>query len=98
MADDFIIGTINHGLSQNSKELRVQKLRKSQQNNHNNPLELLTPNLCKERYRFLPETIECLLDAIADDLQSSTKRSFAISPLLQLLTALRFLPVEHFTM
>ena len=96
MADDFIIVAGNRSLSDNSKQLRLEKLHKSQLNNRNDPLELLTPNLCKERYRFLPDTIESLLNVIGDDLQSHTKRSFAISPLLQLLTVLRFLACGTF--
>ena len=96
MADDFIIFARNRTLSDNSKYLRLQKLRRGEENNRNDPLELLTPKLCKERYRFLPETIYSLLDVISDDLQSSTCRSFAISPLLQLLTVLQFLACGTF--
>ena len=96
MADDFIAADLeelsgNSKLSLSSKEHRKWKLEKSAEDNRNDPLESITTNECRQRYRFKPTTIRMIADEIADDIGHYTCRSFSLSPLLQLMITLRFL-------
>lgn len=53
-----------------------------------NPLEFYTEEQVRQRYRFRPQTILYIVDLVAPDLELRTLR--ALSPLYQVLVALRF--------
>ena len=56
-----------------------------------NPLENYLPDVVKEKYRFLPQTIYDLCGLIGGALKRRTKRSAAFPILWQVLIALRYL-------
>ncbi|XP_038057592.1 putative nuclease HARBI1 [Patiria miniata] len=55
-----------------------------------NPLDSLNDEEILTRYRFTRHGVFQVLERVADELESDTRRSNAISPLMQLLTTLRF--------
>ena len=101
MADDFVAADLeefsgNSRLSLSSKEHRKWKLEKSVEENRNDPLESISSNECRLRYRFRPSTVRMIVDEIADDIGHYTCRSYSLSPLLQLMITLRFLATGAF--
>jgi hypothetical protein len=61
-----------------------------------NPLDVYEDDEIFMRYRFYPQTILFILSLIRDRLQPATRRSEAIQPVYQLLTALRFVATGGF--
>ena len=60
------------------------------------PLEVYTDAAVIQRYRLPREAIRQLLGAIRQDLRRATRRSFALTPQVQLLAALRFYATGSF--
>ena len=61
-----------------------------------NPLEDMEPEEVFEIYRFKPETIPFLVEILHADLARPTRRNSALTPLIQILVALRFLATGSF--
>ena len=61
-----------------------------------NPLEGLDDDAIFARYRFRLATIQFILNLIGENLQYKTKRNSALSPMVQLLIALRFFANNSF--
>ena len=87
MADDMLI---NFAVDDNFRHKRTLRLRKSRRIRQN-PLRGLSDAEVKERYRLLPRTIRKLERELRPQIAYKSRKSFATSSLLQLLTALRFL-------
>ena len=82
--DDFINKT-------NVNQLRLDRLRESAASNRNNPLLRLRECEIKEKFRLSSRSIFKLKRKIKWRIKRRTKRSFALSPLLQILICLRYL-------
>ena len=63
---------------------------------HQNPLEVYSPEEVRVRYRFFPDTIMFIARAIGADLQRPTDRSSALPVVIQLCVALRFFATGSF--
>ena len=58
--------------------------------NQTDPLETLTPEQARRKYRFWPTQIINLLQIVRNRLDPATERSFAIPAIIKLCAALRF--------
>ena len=96
MADEFILAEQLTVGSNRDNKLRTYKLRKSQEENRNDPFDNYTELQFKQRFRFRKETVRNITYMLHDDLVRRTRRSFAMAPLLQVLMALRFLSTGTF--
>ncbi|KAH3755829.1 hypothetical protein DPMN_190528 [Dreissena polymorpha] len=54
------------------------------------PLEVLSSEEVRERYRFRPETIYFIVGIVFNDLDTPTRRSLPVPPLLSVLISLQF--------
>ena len=72
-------------------QIRIDRLRKSAATNRNNPLLKLREREIKEKFRLSSKSIFLLKKKIKRRLKRRTGRSFALSPLLQILVCLRYL-------
>ena len=96
MADIILMQQFNADIRENRRARRINKLRKARDDYRNQPLRRLSENDIKEKYRLNSSSIELLLKKIGAKLKSHTKRSFALSPLLQILLCLRFLAGDSY--
>ncbi|KAH3896012.1 hypothetical protein DPMN_020183 [Dreissena polymorpha] len=74
---------------------RINRLRRRQLiervvADRSNPLEVLSAEEVRERYRFCPETIHFIVGVVFNVLDSPTSRSLPVPTLLSVLTALQF--------
>ncbi|KAH3853214.1 hypothetical protein DPMN_095736 [Dreissena polymorpha] len=74
---------------------RINRLRRRQPiervfADRSNPLEVLSAEEVSEMYRFRPETIHFIVGVVFNDLDTPTRRSLPVTPLLSVLTALQF--------
>lgn len=73
------------------RRLRIRRKRKVFRRQRDaNPLEKMSESEIWDRYRFSSNTIMYIVDLIRPQIASTTRRSMALSPLLQVLLALRF--------
>ena len=94
MADVFLLNRhFNHRTNRRLEVLRHRhlKLSKAKEENRNDPLAKISVEECRERYRFRPDSIRKIENAIHDDVVRRTGRSLSLSPMIQLLVTLRFL-------
>ena len=77
------------------KQERARWLKKSAKLRQN-PLKYLSQREVKEKYRLAPNTLDKLCTKLAPALQSRTKRSYAMSPMLMILICLRFLAGDSY--
>lgn len=61
-----------------------------------NPLENYSGDEIFDRFRFRPQTVYFIMERIAPTLTHNTTKNFALPPVLQLLTCLRFLATGAF--
>ena len=62
-----------------------------------NPLEGLSEEDIFDRYRFFPVNFFFIVDLLKDNLMFNRRRNNPLTPLFQVLVALRFLQQGHFT-
>ena len=82
-----------------------RRLRRQRQRNNaiprrildrSNPLEGLSEEDIFDRYRFFPVTIFFIVDLLKDNLMFNTRRNNPLTPLFQVLVALRFFATGSF--
>ena len=65
-------------------------------NDRSNPLESLSNAEVFDRYRFAPETIHYIVGLIHDELSYESRRNNPLTPLYQVLVALRYFATGSF--
>lgn len=68
------------------RQIRIERY----MNDRDNPLKDMLPSEVKDKFRFSAESIYYLCRIIGNNLRRKTRRSMALTPILQILVALRF--------
>ncbi|KOB68549.1 hypothetical protein OBRU01_18175 [Operophtera brumata] len=90
---------ISDPLEEVENSVNINEPRKTKVYFRNDPLRENTENDFRMRYRFSKSVVlNVILPLIIDDLRSDTQRGLPISPVCQLLTALRFYATASFQM
>jgi len=92
MAGPYALGFVGIDLGLQALAIRPRVVRAPRLIRHREvPFELFTNEQCRRRFRFMPQTLLAICSLVEDQLRHKTQTNRALSPMLQLLTAIRFM-------